>query len=129
MSPQNVYDEDSPAFLGGCGPTGRAAALVKTRKLKNAGAVRRVCGYGGSEMNILTTLLNKKTCTFAAGVAAGLALPLAVKSKAARRAAVNLVARGLRLRDNAQTALASIQEEAQDIYAEAKRRRAPSEED
>ncbi|MDR2670537.1 MAG: hypothetical protein LBC26_02295 [Oscillospiraceae bacterium] len=77
-------------------------------------------------MNLLTTLLNKKTCTFAVGVAAGLVLPLVVKSKATRRAAVNLVVQGLKLRDNAQTALASIQEEAQDIYAEATQRRTPS---
>jgi co-chaperonin GroES (HSP10) len=53
-------------------------------------------------------------------VAAGLILPSAAKSQPARKAAVAAVAKGMLARDAAKEVIASVKEDAQDIYAEAK---------
>ncbi|MDR3287829.1 MAG: DUF6110 family protein [Peptococcaceae bacterium] len=74
-------------------------------------------------MNVLSILENKKVRTFAVGLAAGLALPLIVNSKTTRKVAVSGVAKGLKIKEDAQAALESIKEDAQDVYAEAKQQR------
>ncbi len=71
-------------------------------------------------MGILSTIVNKKAWVFVGGIAAGLVLPPIVKSKAARKAAVCVTAKGMRLKDDAVAAYNTIKEGAQDVYAEAK---------
>jgi hypothetical protein len=73
-------------------------------------------------MGIFTFLIRKKLLAFAGGVAAGLILPPIAKSKAARKAAVSLVAKGMCLKDSALAAYESVREDAQDIYEEAKKK-------
>jgi hypothetical protein len=73
-------------------------------------------------MGIFAFLIRRKLLTFAGGVAAGLILPAVVKSKAARKAAVSAVAKGMSLKDDAMAAYESIKEDAQDIYAEARQK-------
>ena len=63
---------------------------------------------------------NFKGWKFVCGLAAGLILPPVLKSNAVRKAAVNVTAKGMQLKDNATSSICSIKEEAQDIYAEAK---------
>jgi hypothetical protein len=68
-------------------------------------------------MPVVFSFISKRACLFVAGVACGLVAPQIAKSKAARKAAVKVVAKGLKLRDDAQTAVASIREDAEDLYA------------
>lgn len=53
----------------------------------------------------------------------GLVAPTVLKSKCARKAAVAVTAKSMQLRDDTRSAVESIKEEAQDIYAEAKQQR------
>lgn len=61
---------------------------------------------------------------FAGGLLSGLILPPALKSRAAHKAAVNITAGGMQMRDDAKARAQAIKEEAQDVYAEAKQQRA-----
>jgi len=71
-------------------------------------------------MSIWSKFAKKKVLTFVAGTAAGLILPPIVKSKAARKAAVTVTAKGMQLKDDARSAFETIKEDAEDVYAEAK---------
>lgn len=71
-------------------------------------------------MGIWSSIVSKKAWVFVGGIAAGLLLPPIVKSRAARRAAVCVTAKGMRLKDDAVAAYNTIKEDAQDVYAEAK---------
>ena len=62
-------------------------------------------------MNIFSILKGKKAITFIGGIVAGLALPSIVKSKTMKKAAVQVVAKSLYIKDD-----------AQDVYAEAKKK-------
>ena len=73
-------------------------------------------------MGFLSCIKEDKKCVFIGGIVAGLILPSLAKSKTARKAAVNLTAKGMGLRENAVTAYESIKEDAQDVYSEAKRK-------
>ena len=59
---------------------------------------------------------NWKLWCFMGGVAAG----IFARSKTARKACVNGIAKGMLLKDSAAEALQNIKDEAQDIYEEAK---------
>lgn len=67
--------------------------------------------------------MQKRLLLFAGGMLAGLIAPAALKSKCARTAAVTITAKSMQLRDDARSAVESLKEEAQDIYAEAKQQR------
>jgi hypothetical protein len=71
-------------------------------------------------------LKNKYVIGFGAGVAASILGYRAYKSKKLRKAVVKAVACGIKLRDDAKTALDDIKEEAEDICAEAKEQTGPN---
>jgi hypothetical protein len=73
-------------------------------------------------MGISKLLASKNLYSFAAGALAAIAVPLIVKSKAVRCAAVCVTAKGMKLRDDALAAVESINEDAKDIYEEAKQK-------
>jgi len=73
-------------------------------------------------MNIFSILKGKKAITFIGGIVAGLALPSIVKSKTMKKAAVQVVAKSLYIKDEAKSACEAIKEDAQDVYAEAKKK-------
>lgn len=70
-------------------------------------------------MGFWSNIKRKKSCLFAGGVVAGLILPPLVKSKIVHKAAVNMAAKGMNLKDSAVCAYASVKEELRDVYAEA----------
>ena len=78
-------------------------------------------------MGLMSYIACKKTLAFVGGVAAGLLLPVAMKSKTARKVAVTITAKGMQLKDDVRTAMETIKEDAQDIYAEAKAQGQPAE--
>jgi hypothetical protein len=57
---------------------------------------------------------------FAAGIAAAVLTPVILKSKHTRKAAVNVMAKGIGLQENAMSGFEKIREDAQDTYHEAK---------
>ena len=57
---------------------------------------------------------------FGCGVAVALVGGKVISSRCVRKAAVNVVAKGLQIKDEAQHQICAIKEEAEDIYAEAK---------
>lgn len=63
---------------------------------------------------------NWKLWCFAGGVAAG----IFARSKTARKACVNGIAKGMLLKDSAAEVLQNIRDEAQDIYEEAREKAA-----
>lgn len=73
-------------------------------------------------MNLIKCLKELKKWRFVGGVVTGLVLVPLAKSKAARKAAVNLTAKGMAIKDCAMEAYESIREDAQDICAEAKQK-------
>lgn len=75
-------------------------------------------------MRFWSNIIKKKGCLFVGGVVAGLILPPLIKSKIVYKAAVNLTAKGMNLKDNAVCAYESVKENAQDVYAEAKKKAA-----
>jgi hypothetical protein len=64
-------------------------------------------------------LTDKYVIGFGAGVAAAVIGCKVYKSKAFRKAAANILAQWMNLRDEAKFTVAKIKEEAEDIYAEA----------
>lgn len=56
---------------------------------------------------------------FVAGIAAAVVGKRIIQSKAVHNAAVKVVAKGLMIKDEAQSTLETIKEESQDLYAEA----------
>lgn len=59
---------------------------------------------------------------YAIGLATGVILPLVAKKTRVRKAAVNVMAKGMEVTEDAKSKVCSIKEEAQDIYAEAKQK-------
>jgi hypothetical protein len=68
---------------------------------------------------ITAFLTNKYVIGFGAGIAATIIGYNAYKSRKVRKAAANVMARWMKLRDDAKFAVTKIKEEAEDIYAEA----------
>ena len=64
-----------------------------------------------------------KIALYAIGLATGVVLPLIAKKTQIRKAAVNVMAAGMSVTEDAKSTAGSIKEEAQDIYAEAKQKR------
>ncbi|MDR1069692.1 MAG: DUF6110 family protein [Gracilibacteraceae bacterium] len=65
-------------------------------------------------------LINPRVISFIGGGAAAIIGGKLLKSKQVRKAAVQIMAGGLKLQDDVMTALESMKEEAQDIYSEAR---------
>lgn len=63
---------------------------------------------------------NEKTLLFLGGLASGIAGVNLVKSKTARKACVNVLAKGMKLHNDAQVTLETMKEDAQDVFAESK---------
>ena len=63
---------------------------------------------------------NEKTLLFLGGLVSGIAGVHLVKSKTARTACVNVLAKGMKLHNDAQVTLETMKEDAQDIFAESK---------
>lgn len=78
-------------------------------------------------MKFMYRFREHKGWAFVGGVVAGLILSPLAKSKAARKAAVCLTAKGMSLRDGAVYTYERIKEDAQDVYAEAKKKAAGDE--
>ena len=68
-----------------------------------------------------------KIAMYAIGLATGIVLPLIAKKARVHNAAVNVVAKGIAVTEEAKSAVNSIKEEAQDIYAEAKQKQCEKE--
>jgi hypothetical protein len=77
---------------------------------------------GGRNMKVETSDTSKAVITFVSGLAVGIALLKTAKSRFARKAAVSAVAKGLQFKEDAQAALETIKEDAQDVLAEAKQK-------
>lgn len=65
-------------------------------------------------------LKNSKFLFFIGGLAAGTIGVKALKSKSAKKLAVAALAKGMEVQDSAKATFATIKEDAQDLYAEAK---------
>lgn len=70
--------------------------------------------------NIFRNIKRGNVIAFGCGVAATVIVGKVLKSKSVRNCTVKAVAKGLKIRDDAQHTLHEIKEEAEDIYAEAK---------
>jgi hypothetical protein len=70
---------------------------------------------------------NKYVIGFGAGVAAAIIGCKAYKSKTVRKAAVNILTKWMKLRDEAKFAVTKIKEEAEDLYAEANSKKSGAE--
>lgn len=76
---------------------------------------------------ILSFFKNKYVIGFGAGIAASIIAYNACKSRKLRKAAVKLLAKGMKIRDEAKFAVNTIKEEAEDLCAEAKEKNADAE--
>ncbi|MDR1726641.1 MAG: hypothetical protein LBT74_01710 [Acidobacteriota bacterium] len=65
-------------------------------------------------------IFTKTPFIFAAGAAAGVIFHMFARSDKMRSLTVNALAKGMQIKDDAQASLASIREDAEDIYAEAR---------
>lgn len=63
---------------------------------------------------------SKELWTFVGGIALTTVVPAILKSKPAHNVAVSAVAKSMEIKDDTQTRVASVKEDAQDIYEEAK---------
>lgn len=73
-------------------------------------------------MSVFSHIKYKKVWSMVGGIAIGLVAPSVLKSQTARKAAVNVVAKSMSLKDSATATCVSIKEDAQDVYAEAKQK-------
>jgi hypothetical protein len=73
-------------------------------------------------MGFLPFIATKKAAIFVSGIAAGLALPLIIEARPLRKALAGGIALSMKLRDQAESALETLKEEAEDLYYEAKSR-------
>ncbi|MDR2448321.1 MAG: DUF6110 family protein [Treponema sp.] len=73
-------------------------------------------------MGLIKLLICPRVLYFIGGSAATILGGKLLKSKQARKAAVQIMAGGLKLQDDVMTAFESLKEEAQDIYNEAKQK-------
>lgn len=71
-------------------------------------------------MGILSTITNRKLLAYLGGIATATVGVSILKSAPVRKATVNIVAGGMKLRDDAMTTIETIKEDAQDVYAEAR---------
>jgi predicted small secreted protein len=70
---------------------------------------------------------NKYVVGFGAGIAASIIVYRAYKSRRLRKAAVKILAQGMKIRDEAKFAVNTMKEEAEDLCAEAKEKNAAAE--
>lgn len=75
-------------------------------------------------MRIIDRFKSDKRWIFVGGIIAGLILTPLAKSKTVHKAAVNVTAKGMELKDCAMNTYECIKEDAQDVYAEAKKKAA-----
>lgn len=75
-------------------------------------------------MGFLSTIKKKKRYAFIGGAVAGLILPPILKSKTIHKAAVCVTAKGMGIKDGAVATYETIKEDAQDVYAEARKKAA-----
>lgn len=80
-------------------------------------------------MGFISCITNKKVLAFVGGIATATIGVKILKSGPVRKAAVKTLACGMKLKDDAMTAMETIKEDAQDVYSEARQQQAEPEED